>query len=63
MVLIDAAIQPELERAVAKELDEALCLGLSFFTGPMIGSAIRIRRWPNQSGRTCLSYLAAGIRA
>ena len=42
VVLIDAALQPELERAVAKELDEALCLGISFFTGPMIGSAIRI---------------------
>ena len=41
-MLIDAAIHPELERAVARELDEALCLGISFFTGPMIGSAIRI---------------------
>ena len=42
VVLIDAALEPELERAVAKELDEALCLGISFFTGPMIGSAIRV---------------------
>lgn len=44
VVLIDAAIQPEFESAVAREVDDALCLGISVLTGPMIGSAIRVSR-------------------
>ena len=42
--LIDAAVQPDFEAAVAREIDQALCLGISFFTGPMIGSAVRVAR-------------------
>ena len=42
VALIDGAIQSELESAVAREMDDALCLGVSVLTGPMIGSAIKI---------------------
>jgi anaerobic magnesium-protoporphyrin IX monomethyl ester cyclase len=40
--IIDAAIVPDFERVIARELGEALCLGISILTGPMIGSAIRV---------------------
>src|SRR5208337_4842813 len=42
--LIDGAIHSELESTVVRELDGALCLGISVLTGPMIGSAIRVSR-------------------
>jgi len=44
VALIDGAIEPHLESALARELDEALCVGISVLTGPMIGSAIRLSR-------------------
>ena len=38
--LIDGAVEPDFEGVIAREIDEALCLGISILTGPMIGSAI-----------------------
>jgi radical SAM superfamily enzyme YgiQ (UPF0313 family) len=46
--LIDGAIHSDLEGAVARELDEGLCLGISVLTGPMIGSAIKVSRMVRQ---------------
>ena len=40
--LIDGAVEPDFERVILREIDEALCLGISILTGPMIGSAIKI---------------------
>lgn len=42
--LIDAALHPDFRTAVAREIDEALCLGISVLTGPMIGSAVQVAR-------------------
>jgi anaerobic magnesium-protoporphyrin IX monomethyl ester cyclase len=42
VALLDGAIHSKLESAVASELDDALCLGISVLTGPMIGSAMRL---------------------
>jgi radical SAM superfamily enzyme YgiQ (UPF0313 family) len=46
--IIDAAIVPDFERALARELDEALCLGISLLTGPMIRSAAKVARFARQ---------------
>ena len=40
--VIDAAVTPHPEAAVARELEDALCLGISVLTGPMIRGAIKI---------------------
>src|SRR5947207_14780690 len=42
--LIDGAVESDFERVILREIDEALCLGISILTGPMIGSAIKISR-------------------
>jgi radical SAM superfamily enzyme YgiQ (UPF0313 family) len=42
--LIDAAIQPNFDAALTREIDQALCLGISVLTGPMIGSAVHVAR-------------------
>ena len=42
--LIDGAIAPDYECAVAREIEDALCFGVSLLTGPMIGAAIRTVR-------------------
>src|SRR6266542_5476818 len=42
--LIDGAIQPDIESAIAREIKDALCLGISILTGPMIGAAVRVSR-------------------
>ena len=40
--LIDGAVESDFERVILREIDEALCLGISILTGPMIGSATKI---------------------
>jgi anaerobic magnesium-protoporphyrin IX monomethyl ester cyclase len=42
--LIDAAVVPDFERAIAHETQDALCLGVSLLTGPMIRPAIKVAR-------------------
>jgi radical SAM superfamily enzyme YgiQ (UPF0313 family) len=40
--LVDNYLDPDFERVVLRETSDALCLGISMFTGPMIGGAIRV---------------------
>ncbi|HZP24231.1 MAG TPA: radical SAM protein [Terriglobales bacterium] len=42
VILVDAAIEPNYEQHILREVSDALCLGISVLTGPMIGGAIRI---------------------
>jgi anaerobic magnesium-protoporphyrin IX monomethyl ester cyclase len=44
VALIDAAIEPNWLVAVLRELRDALCLGISVLTGPMIRGAIRMAK-------------------
>lgn len=44
VALIDAAIEPNWLAAVLRELSEALCLGISVLTGPMIRGAVRMAK-------------------
>ena len=44
MVIIDAAIEPAYKSRVVEEASEALCLGISLLTGPMISGAIETAR-------------------
>jgi radical SAM superfamily enzyme YgiQ (UPF0313 family) len=41
-VVIDAAIHPDYLRRILNELADALCLGISVLTGPMIAGAIEV---------------------
>src|SRR4029077_15489992 len=42
--LIDNLTSPDFEDTILRETADALCLGISILTGPMIGSAIRIAK-------------------
>ena len=42
--LVDNLTSPDYEEVILREIDDALCLGISVLTGPMIGSAARIAR-------------------
>jgi len=42
--LIDPAVVPDYQRVVAREIGDALCLGVSLLTGPMIRSAVKVAR-------------------
>ncbi len=44
VAVIDAAVTPDFEQVVAREVEGALCLGVSLLTGPMIGSTVRVAR-------------------
>lgn len=46
--LIDAAIVPNFDQEIAREVDQALCLGISLLTGPMIRPAIKVARMVRQ---------------
>jgi anaerobic magnesium-protoporphyrin IX monomethyl ester cyclase len=48
--IIDAAIVPDFESRVLREVQGALCLGISVLTGPMIRGAIRIAKLVKQKG-------------
>src|SRR5215471_5697030 len=41
---VDGAITPDFERVIARETRDAMCLGISLLTGPMIRTAVRIAR-------------------
>ena len=47
--IIDSAIVPDFESRVLREVRDALCLGISLLTGPMIRGAIRIARRVKQN--------------
>jgi radical SAM superfamily enzyme YgiQ (UPF0313 family) len=49
VALIDGAIAADHEQAVARAVEDALFLGVSLLTGPMIGSAIRVARQVRRS--------------
>jgi anaerobic magnesium-protoporphyrin IX monomethyl ester cyclase len=40
--LVDGAISPDFEEVILRETQDAVCLGISLLTGPMINSAIRV---------------------
>ncbi len=42
--LIDGAIVPDFDKVIAREIDDALCFGVSLLTGPMIRTAIKVSR-------------------
>jgi len=42
--IIDAAVTPNWERSVLEETRDALCLGISVLTGPMIRGAVRMAK-------------------
>jgi anaerobic magnesium-protoporphyrin IX monomethyl ester cyclase len=42
--LIDGAITPNFEQVIAREVSDALCLGVSLLTGPMIRIAVEVCR-------------------
>ena len=42
--LVDNLISPGFENVILRETEDALCLGISMFTGPMIGVAVRVSR-------------------
>lgn len=42
--IIDAALEPDYVNAVLREMDDALCLGMSFITGSMIDGAVQVGR-------------------
>jgi anaerobic magnesium-protoporphyrin IX monomethyl ester cyclase len=42
--VVDAAIRPGYEELILRETQDALCLGISLLTGPMIRTAIRVAR-------------------
>ncbi len=42
--LVDNLISPDYEKTILREIENALCLGISVLTGPHIGAAIRVSR-------------------
>jgi anaerobic magnesium-protoporphyrin IX monomethyl ester cyclase len=42
VVIIDAAIEPDYKNRILRESSDALCLGVSVLTGPMISGAIEV---------------------
>src|SRR5258708_25516880 len=42
VVLIDSTITPDYKKRVLEEARDALCLGISLFTGPMIRETVQI---------------------
>ncbi len=42
--LVDNLIYPDYEKAILRETEDALCLGISVLTGPHIGAAVRVSR-------------------
>ncbi|MFB3920162.1 MAG: radical SAM protein [Terriglobia bacterium] len=44
VTIVDGSIEPDFVRAVARATDDALCLGISLFTGPMIRTGLDVAR-------------------
>src|SRR5580704_7216585 len=51
--IVDAAIAPDWEERVLREVQDALCLGISVLTGPMIRGAVRIAKLVKQTNPEC----------
>jgi anaerobic magnesium-protoporphyrin IX monomethyl ester cyclase len=51
--IVDAAIEPDWEARVLREVQDALCLGISVLTGPMILGAVRIAKLVKQTKPYC----------
>jgi anaerobic magnesium-protoporphyrin IX monomethyl ester cyclase len=47
--IVDAAIAPDWEGRILREIQDALCLGISVLTGPMIRGAVRIAKLVKQT--------------
>jgi anaerobic magnesium-protoporphyrin IX monomethyl ester cyclase len=47
--IVDAAIAPDWEERILREVQDALCLGISVLTGPMIRGAMRIAKLVKQT--------------
>ena len=44
VTLVDNLTSPDFENVILREIEDALCLGISVLTGPTIGSAVRIAK-------------------
>jgi len=44
VIIVDAAIDPQWMKTVLREVSDALCLGISVLTGPMIRGAVRMAK-------------------
>ncbi len=44
VTVVDGSIVPDFDAVIAREIDDALCLGVSLLTGPMIRTAARVSR-------------------
>ncbi len=53
VTIVDAAITPDWETRVLREVGDALCLGISVLTGPMIRGAVRIAKRVKQMCPAC----------
>jgi B12 binding domain len=42
--LVDNLVSPDYEKTILRETADALCLGISAYTGPHIGAAVRVSR-------------------
>jgi radical SAM superfamily enzyme YgiQ (UPF0313 family) len=42
--LVDNLLHPDYEKAILRETEDALCLGISVLTGPHIGAAVRVSK-------------------
>ncbi len=42
VVIVDAAVEPNYRSRILSEASDALCLGISVLTGPMIAGAIEV---------------------
>ena len=63
-MVIDAAIEPDYKRRILREAPDALCLGISVLTGPMIRGAIEVAdSGQGAISRRCRWCSAAGIPA
>jgi anaerobic magnesium-protoporphyrin IX monomethyl ester cyclase len=49
VTIVDAAIAPDWEKRILREVQDALCLGISVLTGPMIRGAMRIAKLVKES--------------
>lgn len=70
VAIIDAAVEPNWLSAVLRELRDALCLGISVLTGPMIRGAVRMAKavkkeapaFPVISSFRCIACVTASRR-
>src|SRR5579864_9372866 len=44
VMVVDGTIMPDFEAVVTREIGDAVCLGVSLLTGPMIRTAVKVAR-------------------